>query len=178
MRFPECLSGLESVLRSRGVVDVSQWDKLHVLVKHLGDVSTKSLSYTCMHPACAGCSHTLGTVEGNLHFLLGYVNPRFHVAPYHWFFVDPFLTSDHTEELEHPSNASCCASFGELSDEGDIEKDKRHGQGTKYIKKGKIEFGGEFKEEVLWRWTLVALMSLNLWSRMILFRTLMLTSQK
>tara|TARA_R100001244_G_scaffold53662_1_gene46569 strand:- start:11106 stop:12059 length:954 start_codon:yes stop_codon:yes gene_type:complete len=88
-----------------------------------------------MHPACAGCSHTLGTVEGNLHFLLGYVNPRFHVAPYHWFFVDPFLTSDHTEELEHPSNASCCASFGELSDEGDIEKGFPHTSVTAYFQR-------------------------------------------
>ncbi len=55
----------------------------------------EKLAYTCMHPEHQRMEkHLLGSVEGNMHFLMGYANPAFAVAPYHYKAINPLLTDN------------------------------------------------------------------------------------
>jgi hypothetical protein len=53
--------------------------------------TSKDISFTCCHPShgTVPTRHVLGSADGNLHFLLGYGNPGFHLADYHWQVIDP-----------------------------------------------------------------------------------------
>ncbi len=78
-----------------------------------------------------GQKSPLGSVEGNLHFLLGYGNPGFHLASYHWQIMDPNLDDEAAEELHrvkgHPSRPELWKQAGlEDTPEGDLELGMPH----------------------------------------------------
>jgi hypothetical protein len=84
----------------------------------------------------------LGSVEGNLHFLLGYGNPKFHLAPYHLQIIDPNMTDEDLaqHQLEHPSEPTLWAKFGtELGDEGDTDEGQPHTQAKQAKQKQAVE---------------------------------------
>ncbi len=62
------------------------------LAKKLVGKEVRHISFTCGHPSHAEpVVHLLGTIEGNTHYLLGFANPLFVAAPYHFQLIDPSL---------------------------------------------------------------------------------------
>lgn len=87
--------------KARKAKGLSKWKKLQHLAHKLENKQISSIKFTAVDPSTGDTStHILGSVEGNQKFLLGYVNPGFHIAAYHWQVVDPSL-SDEDAELIH-----------------------------------------------------------------------------
>jgi len=100
----------------------------------MNDDSSKD-TFTCSHPSHEGepVQHQLGTVEGNLHFLLGYGNPLFHLAPEHWAVIDP--NGDPDGELRNPTNLKFWkAAKITAPEEGDLENGKPHSGAKNLLK--------------------------------------------
>jgi|694.fasta_scaffold01119_35 hypothetical protein len=123
----------EPLLKARKAKGLDKWDRLRELSHKLQGKEVSAISFTCAHPSHAGepVRHLLGSVEGNLHFLLGYGNPRFHIAPYHWQIIDPNLTEEEAVELSkriaHPANPKLWEKAGiEAEDEGDQDDGEAH----------------------------------------------------
>lgn len=70
------------------------------VAKKLAGKDIKNISFTCAHPAHAEpVEHVLGSVEGNMHFLLGYANSEFALEPYHFQVMDPTMSDEDAEIL-------------------------------------------------------------------------------
>ena len=123
----------EPLFKARKAKGLDKWAKLQPLAEKLAGKSVKAISFTCSHPSHAGepVKHLLGSVEGNLHFMLGYGNPAFHLAPYHWQVIDPNIAADEAEatfaRMHHPSNPVLWSALGiDAGDEGDTEEGEAH----------------------------------------------------
>lgn len=123
----------EPLFKARKAKGLDKWERLRHLSEKLQGKSVQTISYTCCHPSHGGepVKHILGSVEGNLHFLLGYGNPSFHIADYHWQIIDPNVTDEEAVEtasrMRHPSNPVLWDRSGlSASDEGDLEEGTPH----------------------------------------------------
>lgn len=124
----------EPLLKARKAKGLDQWAKLQPLAEQLAGKGVSAISFTCCHPSHGGepVKHLLGSVEGNLHFMLGYGNPSFHVAPYHWRVIDPNTTPEEAQEtfsrIGNPANPSLWARSGlaTVGDEGDTSEGEAH----------------------------------------------------
>lgn len=123
----------EPLFKARKAKGLDKWAKLQPLSEKLKGKDVKAISFTCCHPSHGGepVKHLLGSVEGNLHFMLGYGNPNFHIAPYHWQIIDPNTTDSEAKEtfsrIKHPANPALWsrAEFS-VDDEGDLEEGEPH----------------------------------------------------
>jgi len=123
----------EPLLKARKAKGLDKWAKLQPIAEKLAGKDVKAIAFTCAHPSHSGepVRHLLGSVEGNLHFMLGYGNPAFHLAAYHWQIIDPNITSEEAEEtfsrMHHPSNPVLWSRAGfDVGDEGDMEEGEPH----------------------------------------------------
>lgn len=113
--------------KARKAKGLENWNKLQGVADKLVGKTARDITFTSSHPSYEGkpVKHTLGSVIGNLHFLLGYANPAFHVAPYHWQIVDPYITDEDAASREHPSRPDLWEQSGlPMEDEGDLESGK------------------------------------------------------
>jgi hypothetical protein len=127
MNYEEIFDAWEPLLKARKAKGLDKWTKLQPIAEKLSGKDIKAIQFTCAHPSHAGepVKHLLGSVEGNLHFMLGYGNPAFHLAPYHWMIIDPNTTPEEAEEMftraPNPSNPALWAKAGiQAGDEGDL----------------------------------------------------------
>lgn len=132
----------DSLFKARKAKGLDKWSRLKNLSEKLQGKDIKAISFTCCHPSHAGepTRHLLGSVEGNLHFLLGYGNPSFHLAPYHWQVLDPNITDEEAVEMSkrmsHPSNPVLWAKVDfSAGDEGDLEEGSPHKSAKSVAKK-------------------------------------------
>lgn len=124
----------EPLLKARKAKGLDQWAKLQPIAEQLAGKGVSAISFTCCHPSHSGepVKHLLGSVEGNLHFMLGYGNPRFHVAPYHFQVIDPNTTPEEAAEtfarVGNPANPALWARSGvtDVGDEGDTAAGEQH----------------------------------------------------
>lgn len=124
---------LEDLIKARKAKGLDNWKKLEQLAGKLAGKHARHISFTCAHPAHgkSGDTHNLGSKEGNLHFLLGYVNPGFHLAPYHWQIIYPDLDEEETAtfsaQMAHPSKPLLWEKGGvDVDFEGDLEEGVAH----------------------------------------------------
>ena len=124
----------EPLLKARKAKGLDQWAKLQPIAGQLAGKGVSAISFTCCHPSHAGepVRHLLGSVEGNLHFMLGYGNPRFHLAPYHFQVIDPNTTPEEAAEtfsrIGNPANPALWtrSGLGDVGDEGDTDTGEAH----------------------------------------------------
>ncbi len=127
---------LEDLVKARKAKGLDNWKKLEHLATKLAGKHSADISFTCAHPKHGGSgdTHNLGSTEGNLHFLLGYANPGFHLAPYHWQIIYPDLDDEEVEtfaaEQGHPSQSRLwTAGDLDVDYEGDLEEGTPHARG-------------------------------------------------
>lgn len=117
----------EPMLKARKAKGLDKWSKLANISDKLKGKGVEHIKFTCCHPSHGEkTTHTLGSVMGNLHFLLGYGNPGFGVMPYHYQVIDPLLEDDGAEvifkKLGNPSNPTFWRAAGlEVFPEGEAE---------------------------------------------------------
>jgi len=129
----------EPLLKARKAKGLDQWAKLQPIAEQLAGKGVSAISFTCCHPSHGGepVKHLLGSVEGNLHFMLGYGNPSFHVAPYHFQVIDPNTTPEEAAEtfarIGNPANPALWARSGvaDIGDEGDVAAGEAHATSKK-----------------------------------------------
>lgn len=120
----------EPLLKARKAKGLDQWQRLSHLAEKLHGKQASQLAFTTSYPGQEGTKKYLGTVDGNQQFLLGYGNPRFHLAPYHWQIIDPSLSDEEAEKLHltvgHPAKPELWENLKELEDEGDLDDGEPH----------------------------------------------------
>jgi len=124
---------LEDMIKARQAKGLDNWKKLEKIASKLAGKHARHISFTCAHPAHgkSGDTHNLGSKEGNLHFLLGYANPGFHLAPYHWQIIYPDLDEEETASFSaqqsNPSKPLLWEKSGlDVTFEGDLEEGTPH----------------------------------------------------
>jgi len=123
---------LEELIKARKAKGLEKWGKLQKVTSKLSGKQATHISFTCCHPKHSGTdTHNIGSIEGNLHFLLGYVNPGFFLAPYHWNIIYPDLEDTEIQEVthgrKHPAQPVLWeASGAEVVEEGDLEEGAPH----------------------------------------------------
>lgn len=118
---------LEDIAKARKAKGLANWKKLEHLQEKLQGKQASHITFTTSYPGQEGSKKHLGSASGNMHFLLGYVNPGFHVAPYHWQLVDPNLTDEEASKKKHPANPRYWKEADlEIVDEGDFDAGKPH----------------------------------------------------
>jgi hypothetical protein len=121
----------EPIAKARKPKGLKNWGRLSHIAHKLDGKKSSDITFTTAYPGKEGQKKVLGSIEGNLHFLMGYGNPGFHLAVYHWQIVDPNLTDEEAEELHqlrgHPSRPELWKR-AELEDnpEGDLEMGMPH----------------------------------------------------
>lgn len=140
----------EPLFKARKAKGLDKWDRLRNISEKLQGKDVKAISFTCAHPSHSGepAKHLLGSIEGNLHFLLGYGNPSFHIAPYHYQCIDPNITDEEAVEMaarmKHPSNPALWSKLGlDVGDEGDTGEGAPHDLHTKAKNKTKKDSNRE-----------------------------------
>lgn len=133
------LDQLEELVKARKAKGLDNWKKLDHLASKLAGKHGRHISFKCSHPshASSGETHNLGSKEGNLHFLLGYGNPGFHLAPYHWQILYPDLDEEEavtfSAEQGHPSQPRLWEKTGlDVEFEGDLEEGQPHAFAFQY----------------------------------------------
>jgi len=127
----EIFDSWEPIRKARKAKGLQNWSRLQHIAHKLEGKKHEDISFTTAYPGKEGQKKVLGSVEGNLHFLLGYGNPGFHMAPYHWQIIDPNIDDEAAEELHrvkgHPSRPELWKASG-LDDkaEGDLELGMPH----------------------------------------------------
>lgn len=124
----------EPLLKARKAKGLDRWAKLQPIAEQLAGKGVSAISFTCCHPSHGGqpLKHLLGSVEGNLHFMLGYGNPRFHLAPYAFQIIDPNTTPEEAQEtfarVGNPANPALWVRSGlaDVGDEGDTTEGEAH----------------------------------------------------
>lgn len=119
---------LEKARKAKGL---AKWDRLAYMAEKLKDKKASDIMFTTSYPGQEGKKKILGSVEGNLHCLLGYISPGFHFAPYHYQVIDSSTTDEEAEELYrvkgHPARPELWKRSGlDVSDEGDLELGNPH----------------------------------------------------
>lgn len=124
---------LEDIIKARKAKGLGNWKRLEQLAGKLAGKHGRHISFTCAHPTHGkrGETHNLGSKEGNLHFLLGYVSPGFHLAPYHWQILYPDLDEEETATFAaqhtHPALPVLWEKSGlDVEYEGDLEEGVPH----------------------------------------------------
>lgn len=128
------LEELADLQKARKAKGLENWASLDRLSNKLAGKKSLDITFTCVHPThTSPKKHNLGSSEGNYHFLLGYANPGFHVASYHWHIIYPELSEEDLtiirNTLGHPSRPVLWKLYGEdtiLEPEGDIEDGTPH----------------------------------------------------
>lgn len=120
----ELFDAWEPIAKARKPIGLENWKRLSHMAEQLQGKKASDLTFTSCYPGHEGKKKTLGSIEGNLHFLLGYGNPAFHMAPYHWCVIDPNLSVEDAIILHrskgHPSRPELWErSELEMDDEGD-----------------------------------------------------------
>lgn len=86
---------------------ISHKEKMFKVAELLANKTASDITFSAMDEVGDIDKYVLGSVEGNLKFLLGYVNPGFYYAPYHLQIMDPGLTDEEAaliyETKGHPS---------------------------------------------------------------------------
>ncbi len=121
----------DPIRKARKAKGLENWSRLQHMAEKLKGKKASDISFTTAYPGKEGQRKILGSVEGNLHFLLGYGNPGFYLAVYHWQIMDPHLDDDAAEELHrikgHPSRPELWKQAGlEDTPEGDLELGMPH----------------------------------------------------
>lgn len=121
----------EPIEKARKPKGLNNWNRLSHIADKLEGKSSKDISFTTGYPGQEGKKKILGSIEGNLHFLMGYANPGFHLAAYHWQIMDPNLSDEEAAELNrvkgHPSRPELWKKSGiEATAEGDQEDGAPH----------------------------------------------------
>lgn len=121
----------EPIEKARKPKGLANWSRLSHIAEKLEGKGVRDISFTTCYPGQEGARKTLGSIEGNLHFLLGYGSPAFHFAPYHWQVIDPNLDDDEADQLYvlkgHPSRPELWDRAGlPIVDEGDIIHGQPH----------------------------------------------------
>lgn len=118
----------EPMVKARKAKGLDKWAKLENVSHKLKGKGAEHIRYTCCHPSHEGgkTTHTLGSVMGNLHFLMGYGNPGFGAMPYHYQVMDPMLDDDGADvifrKLGNPANPTFWRAAGlEVFPEGEAE---------------------------------------------------------
>ena len=128
----EVFDSWEPLIKARKAKGLAKWDKLSRIADKLKDKKSSDITFTTCYPGQEGKKKILGSVEGNLHFLMGYANPAFHVAAYHWLVIDPNISAEEAEELHkqkgHPSRPSLWdrTDLGDTEPEGDVIEGEPH----------------------------------------------------
>lgn len=115
--------------KARQAKGLDKWQKLQGIAGRLQGKQAGDITFTCSHPSHEGLEvrHVLGSTTGNLHFLMGYGNPAFYLADYHWLIMDPNLSEDDIKDKEHPSNLKYWRAAGlETREEGDPVEGEPH----------------------------------------------------
>lgn len=121
------LDALEEIIKARKPKGLAKWKKLEAVQEKLSEKQASHITFTTCYPGQEGSKKYLGSASGNLHFLLGYVNPAFHVAPYHWQVVDPNISDEEAATKQHPANPRYWKASGlPMEDEGDLDEGKPH----------------------------------------------------
>ena len=124
----------EYLSKARKAKGLDNWKKLLPLSEKLSGKKANHISFTCVHPSHETPQvHHLGSNEGNLHFLMGYGNPGFHLAPYHIQIMDPNISEEEAEKVarKHPANLAFWKNGGlDIF----IEGDKREGKPLNSVK--------------------------------------------
>lgn len=121
------LDMLEDIEKARKAKGLDSWKKLEYLREKLEGKQASHITFTTSYPGQEGSKKHLGSATGNLQFLLGYVNPGFHVAPYHFLLVDPNMTPEEAAKMKHPANPRYWKESGlDILDEGDFNDGKPH----------------------------------------------------
>ncbi len=115
----------EPIAKARKPKGLKEWGRLQHIASKLDGKSSKDITFTTSYPGQEGKKKILGSIEGNLHFLLGYGNPGFHLADYHWQIIDPNLSDEEAAQLSemrgHPSRIDLWQKSGlPLEEEGDL----------------------------------------------------------
>lgn len=137
----------DPIVKARKAKGLENWSRLQHMAEKLKGKKSSDISFTTCYPGKEGQKKVLGSVEGNLHFLLGYGNPGFHMAPYHWQIIDPNIDDDVAEELYrvkgHPSRPEFWK-MSELEDlpEGDLELGMPHPAAVEAQEQAKRESEG------------------------------------
>jgi hypothetical protein len=121
----------EPIEKARKPKGLQNWSRLSHIADKLEGKSSKDISFTTSYPGQEGRKKILGSIEGNLHFLMGYANPGFHLAEYHWQIIDPNLSDEEASELNrvkgHPSRSELWGKSGLTAVvEGDEEAGAPH----------------------------------------------------
>lgn len=122
----EVLSTFDGIFKGRKAKGLENWKKFEQLSAKVQGKTQKDIAFTCSHPSHGeeGSRHVLGSRDGNEHFLLGYGNPAFHLADYHWSLIDPY---GEDTNRPHPSNPQYWKDSGlPLEAEGDLSDGKAH----------------------------------------------------
>lgn len=123
---------LEELSKARKAKGLANWKKLESLSEQLQGKQASHITFTTCYPGQEGSKKYLGSSSGNLHFLLGYVNPGFAVAAYHWKIVDPNMTDEEAKSKKHPANPRYWKESGLVMElEGDLDDGKPHPAATK-----------------------------------------------
>lgn len=131
MEDVEVFDSWEPIRKGRGAKGLAKWSRLAHIADKLEGKKHSDISFTTCYPGKEGQVKILGSVEGNLHFLLGYGNPGFHLADYHWQVIDPNLDEEEARDLHlvrgHPSRPELwrAAEMDEFP-EGDLEVGMPH----------------------------------------------------
>lgn len=127
----------EALYKARKAKGLSKWDSLSHIADKLSGKHAKHITFTSSHPRRGG-KKNLGSVEGNSHFLMGYGNPGFHLAPYHWQIIYPELTEEEAEDMHakhgHPSKPELWERSGKaVKAEGDVDEGQPHPWATSHM---------------------------------------------
>jgi len=116
---------LEDIIKARKAKGLASWKKFEKVQSDLAGKSISDITFTTCYPGQEGQAKQLGSLSGNLQFLLGYVSPAFYVAPYHWRLVDMNLSDKDIRDKQHPANPHYWQESGlELTPEGDLSLGK------------------------------------------------------
>jgi len=119
------LDALEDIIKARKAKGLSAWKKFERVQEELAGKSVSDITFTTSYPGQEGQAKQLGSLSGNLQFLLGYGSPAFYLAPYHWRLIDMNLSDADIAKKQHPANMKYWKEAGlDLEPEGDLAAGK------------------------------------------------------
>jgi len=94
------------LVKARKPKGLSKWKKLKSAAGKLSGKQQGHIEFITFNPKTIGKTRTLASKEGALDFLLGYVSPKFHFAPWHLQVINPELSDEQAKEwfisIKHP----------------------------------------------------------------------------
>jgi hypothetical protein len=137
----------EELTKARKAKGLHKWDSLQGVAHRLEGKGKQHITFTCSHPSHPGETHVLGSVAGSLHFLLGYGNPGFYLAQYHWQVMDPSVSDEEAAEMYktrgHPARPELWKQSGlPETAEGDLDAGVPHPSAVEAREQAKREATG------------------------------------